>query len=290
MTVECSCFYECASEYTLDDRMSHFFGFFQKRIRRITRVDPTQQTKKQLFGGGAVNNNSSISNLIQKFQQITIFFQSNNNFNNKKKLLFKSDKTQTKNLHSSLCPRGLLYLSKRPTNARIWHKAVFKVGPVAGPKPTRVRQGQKYLRPRRHSPFGGASGAKPEEISSAEAHPAEPPRGKTAYQMQPKNWRGKVTNILEKNGDLCIYRCVPPTHEYGTRPFLRWARSQSRSPHASGKAKNIFGPVGIPLFGAPQAPGNKPNHPEGGISLGGWPPEAGGTLQCRGTPGRTVQR
>ena len=53
-------------------------------------------------------------------------------------------------------PRGPLYLSLRPTNARIWHKAVFKVGPVAGPKPTRVRQGQKYLRPRRHSPFWGA--------------------------------------------------------------------------------------------------------------------------------------
>ena len=28
-----------------------------------------------------------------------------------------------------------LYLSYRPTNVRIWHKAVFKVGPVAGPKP-----------------------------------------------------------------------------------------------------------------------------------------------------------
>ena len=54
-------------------------------------------------------------------------------------------------------------------------------------------------------------------------------------------------------------------------PFLRWTRSQGRSPHASGKAKNTFGPVGIPLFGAPQAPGNKPNPPEGGISLGGGP-------------------
>ena len=57
-------------------------------------------------------------------------------------------------------PRRPLYLSLRPTNARIWHKAVFKVGPVAGPKPTRVRQGQKYIRPRRHSPFWGASGAR----------------------------------------------------------------------------------------------------------------------------------
>ena len=54
-----------------------------------------------------------------------------------------------------------------------------------------------------------------------------------------------------------IYRCVPPTLEYGTRPFLRWVQSQGRSPHASGKAKNTFGSVGIPLFGAPQVPGNK---------------------------------
>ena len=32
MTVKCSCFYECASEYTLDDRMSRFFFlvFFSK--------------------------------------------------------------------------------------------------------------------------------------------------------------------------------------------------------------------------------------------------------------------
>ena len=71
-------------------------------------------------------------------------------------------------------------------------------------------------------------------------------------------------------GDLCIYRCVPPTHEYGTRPFLRWARSQGRSPHTSGKAKNTFGPVGIPLFGAPQAPGNKP--PRRGYKPGGTVP------------------
>ena len=39
------------------------------------------------------------------------------------------------------------YLSMRPSNAQIWHKAVFKVGPVAGLKPTRVRQGQKYPQP-----------------------------------------------------------------------------------------------------------------------------------------------
>ena len=36
---------------------------------------------------------------------------------------------------------------------RTTQKAVFKVGSVAGPKPTRVRQGQKYLRPRRNFPY-----------------------------------------------------------------------------------------------------------------------------------------
>ena len=30
-----------------------------------------------------------------------------------------------------------------------------------------------------------------EELSSSEAHLAEPPRGKTAYQMRPSNWRVK---------------------------------------------------------------------------------------------------
>ena len=65
-------------------------------------------------------------------------------------------------------------------------------------------------------------------------------------------------------------------HEYGTRPFLRWAQSQGRSLHPSSKAKNTFDPVGIPLFGAP---GNKLTpSPEGGKRPGGWPPEAGGTL------------
>ena len=57
-------------------------------------------------------------------------------------------------LSSLLAGCSLLFII-HPTNARMWHKAVFKVGPVAGPKPTRVWQGQKYLRPRRHSPYYG---------------------------------------------------------------------------------------------------------------------------------------
>ena len=67
--------------------------------------------------------------------------------------------------------------------------------------------------------------------------------------------------------------CWPPhlTGKYGTRPFFRWDRAQGRSPHAPGVPKNAYGP-----FGIPQAPGDKPNLPEGSKSLGGRPPEAVG--------------
>ena len=98
--------------------------------------------------------------------------------------------------------------------------------------------------------------------------------------MQPKNWRGKAThtNALERpRGPL--YLSKRPTNA------RIWHKAVFKmGPVASGKAKNTFGPVGIP----PQAPGNNP--PDGGYKPGGWPPEAGGNLQCRGTPGRTAQR
>ena len=76
--------------------------------------------------------------------------------------------------------------------------------------------------------------------------------------------------------DLCIYRSVPPTHGYGTRPFLRWARSQGRSPHASGKAKNTFGPVGIPLLGRLRRQAINPPSSKGVYAWGDdplWPEE-----------------
>ena len=53
-------------------------------------------------------------------------------------------------------------------------------------------------------------------------------------------------------------------------PFLRWVRSKGRSPHASGKAKNTFDPVSNPLFGAPQAPGNKHTPPPDHVSSRVW--------------------
>ena len=101
-----------------------------------------------------------------------------------------------------------------PTNARIWHKAVFKVGPVAEPKPTRIRQGQKYLQLRQHSPFLGClrrqainltllKGVKawgdgplrPEELSSAEAHPAECPEIKLPTECNPTTVQHEYTDL-----------------------------------------------------------------------------------------------
>ena len=59
----------------------------------------------------------------------------------------------------------------------------------------------------------------------------------------------------------------PPSHqpdECGTRPFLRWVRAQDRNPYAPAISKNAWDPVGIPLKGVPQAPGDKPNPSEEG--------------------------
>ena len=66
---------------------------------------------------------------------------------------------------------------------------------------------------------------------------------------------------------LCKSRYLlyaPPAYECSTRTFYRWVRSQGWSPHASGSSKNASEPAGIPFFGAPQAPGDKPNPYEEG--------------------------
>ena len=54
-------------------------------------------------------------------------------------------------------------------------------------------------------------------------------------------------------------------------------------PNAIGSSKNTSKPVGIPFFGAPQAPGDKPNPSEECYSLGGRPPEARGDVSSGGT-------
>ena len=121
----------------------------------------------------------------------------------------------------------------RPTNARIWHKVVFKVGPVAKAKNTFEPVGIPVFRappasgnkptPPKGVKTRGDGPLRPEELPSAEAHPAEPPRGKTAYRMRPNNWRGKATHTLKKSGDLCLF--VAASHQ--TRLDIR---SKARRP------------------------------------------------------------
>ena len=83
-----------------------------------------------------------------------------------------------------------------------------------------------------------------------------------------------------------VFIILPTNVQMWHKAILRWVRSQGRSPHASVKVKNTFDPVGIPL----RRHAINPTPHEGGKSLGRCLPEAGGTLHCRGTPGRTAQR
>ena len=82
---------------------------------------------------------------------------------------------------------------------------------------------------------------------------------------------------------------APPAYEYGTRPIFLWVRSQGLSPYATGSSKNASGQVGIPLFGAPQTPGDKPNHSEEGLKPVGTIPWGQRYIQWWNTLERTVQ-
>ena len=72
--------------------------------------------------------------------------------------------------------------------------------------------------------------------------------------------------------------CCSPhrTGKYGSRPFYGGSGCRAVAHTHPAGSKNALGPVGIPLFGAPQALGDKPNPPEGGKSLGGRPPKTEG--------------
>ena len=96
----------------------------------------------------------------------------------------------------------------RPTNVRIWHKAVFKVGPVAGPKPNAIGSSKNASDPVGIPLFGApqAPGDKPNHRE----------RPTTGHKRAPKS--------------ALYLSYVPPTYEYGTRPCLRWVLSQGRSP------------------------------------------------------------
>ena len=60
-------------------------------------------------------------------------------------------------------------------------------------------------------------------------------------------WSNQGKGVVPSHTPLYL-SYTTPVYKSGTRAFLRWVRSQNRSPHASGLAKNIFGPIGIPLI------------------------------------------
>ena len=61
-----------------------------------------------------------------------------------------------------------------------------------------------------------------------------------------------------------IFVIRPTSVRVWYKAVFRWVQSQGRSPDASGTSKNASGPVGISLFGAPQAPSDKPHLSEEG--------------------------
>ena len=76
--------------------------------------------------------------------------------------------------------------------------------------------------------------------------------------------------------------CLPhQTGKCGTRPFL--GPEPTRARHF---LKIPTAPSAFPLLGAPQAPGNKPNPPEGGKSLGDGPLRPKKTTSRQATPGQ----
>ena len=92
----------------------------------------------------------------------------------------------------------------------------------------------------------------------------------TDSQMWPQQLKKRCKNASR------YLSYVPPAHKCGTRPFLRWVRSQGWIPHASGMAKNTFDPIGIALIRGASGTRQWIQPPKGGKSLGGRPPEAGG--------------
>ena len=78
---------------------------------------------------------------------------------------------------------------------------------------------------------------------------------------------------------MCQGICRVPhlTGKYGTRPFFLGGTGRRAVAHTRPEfPKMPTAPSAFPLLGAPQAPGDKPNLPEGSKSLGGRPPEAVG--------------
>ena len=169
----------------------------------------------------------------------------------------------------------------------------FKVGAGAGRRPTRAGVPKNATAPSAFSLLGApqAPGDKPNLPKGVKAW-EEGPWGRRKKPQAPRHTRPdpcpdstagqSATQHLERSRpraichqtDLSRGICRPPhlTGKYGTRPFFRWDRAQGHSHTRRSSQKMPTAPSAFPLLGAPQAPGDKPNLPEGSKSLGGRPP------------------
>ena len=126
----------------------------------------------------------------------------------------------------------------------------------------------------------------------------------------PISTHGSNTDLQPTNTNVEM-DCATGVYVTRSGGYIKWARQRSGiyhpSHHQTNAAQGLFkvGPVAgqthtrhyqkcirapsaFPLLGAPLVPGNNPPLKEVKAS-GELPSEARGTLQCRGTPGRTAQ-
>ena len=106
---------------------------------------------------------------------------------------------------------------------------------------------------------------------AAETHPARSaPLPAWSTEVRPNNWRSTVLIQLQRY----LLR-APPNGQVWHKAFFYGGSGRRAVAHTRPAfPKNAYGPVGIPLIRGASVPGNEPNPPKEGKSLGGRPPEA----------------
>ena len=80
--------------------------------------------------------------------------------------------------------------------------------------------------------------------------------------MQPHKMQDSSLNELRE--ELTVIYPTPHQRTNMAQGRFKVGPIAGPKPNAAGSSKNASDPVGIPLFGAPQAPGDKPNSSEEG--------------------------
>ena len=96
-------------------------------------------------------------------------------------------------------------------------------------------------------------------------------------------WKKFLENIYMCNFWELIFILRPTSVRIWHKAVFKVGTVAGPKPNAIGSSKNASDPVGIPLFGAPEAPGDKPNPSEEGYSLGRRAPDARGDVSSGGT-------